>query len=321
VTTARAHPNIALVKYWGNRDESLRLPANGSISLSLDSLSVVCRVEFRAELDEDLVTINGQGADPSARERTTRHVDLIRARGALSLRAEVTSTANFPMGAGLASSAAAFAALTLAAATAAGLTLSPDELSRLARRGSGSACRSIFGGYVEWPSQGGDAESYAHQLASPEHWRLVDLIAVVGEQHKATGSTSGHALAATSPLQAARLADAARRLDLCRAAVLQRDFPALSAIVEQDSNLMHAVMLTSTPALQYWLPATLLVMEAVRRWRAEGLSVCYTVDAGPNVHCLCLPDAAPEVLRRLSAFPDVLRVLAAGPGPAAALVD
>lgn len=321
MTTARAHPNIALIKYWGNHDESLRLPANGSISMTLDTLSVECRVEFRPELGQDNVLINGRAADLTARERTSRHLDLIRGRAAISSRADVSSTANFPIGAGLASSAAAFSALTLAAATAAGLALSPTELSRLARRGSGSACRSIFGGFVEWPSQGGDAQSFARQLAGPDHWRLLDLIAIVGEQHKSTGSTSGHALAATSPLQAARVADTPRRLDLCRSAVLQRDFPALAAIVEQDSNLMHAVMLTSTPALQYWLPTTLDLMGEIPRWRAEGLAVCFTVDAGPNVHCLCLPEAAPEAQRRLSAIPGVQRVLAAGPGPAAALID
>jgi diphosphomevalonate decarboxylase len=321
MSSARAHPNIALIKYWGNRDEALRLPSNGSISLTLDSLTIETAVDFSPDLAEDTAVIDRAPAPSDALRRISRHLDSIRSLAHISTRAAVSSTSNFPMGAGLASSAAAYAALTLAAASAAGLSLASDQLSRLARRGSGSACRSIFGGYVEWLSGGSDDESFAHPLAPPDHWRVLDLIAIVSEEHKATGSTSGHALASTSPLQAARVADTPRRLDICRTAISQRDFPALAEIVELDSNLLHAVMLTSRPALQYWLPATLTLMDAIRRWRADGLAVCYTIDAGPNVHCLCLPDDASHLLRLISSLPGVHRVLSAGPGPAAALVD
>jgi diphosphomevalonate decarboxylase len=321
MSTAQAHPNIALIKYWGNRDDDLRLPSNGSISLTLDTLTVETSVTFLPELRADDITLNGEPASPESASRITRHLDLVRALADSTTHASIVSRSNFPMGAGIASSAAAYAALTVAAAAAAGLRLTPQDLSRLARRGSGSASRSIFGGYVEWPAGGDDATSYARPLAPAEPWRLIDLVAIVSEEHKTTGSTSGHTLAATSPLQAARVQDTPRRLDACRAAILDRDFPSLARIVEIDSNLLHAVMLTSEPPLQYWHPATLSIMDAVRRWRAQGLGVCYTIDAGPNVHCLCLPGDAPALLMRLSAIPGVQRVLTAGPGPGAALLD
>ena len=178
--------------------------------------------------------------------------------------AAVESKNNFPIGAGIASSASAFAALSLAASTAAGLMLSERELSRLARSGSGSACRSIPGGFVEWQAGSRDEDSYAFTIAPPEHWELVDCIVIVSQAHKAVGSTAGHALALTSPIQPARVADAPRRLEICRQAILERDFQAFAEIIELDSNLMHAIMITSTPPLLYWQPATLAVMRLVQ---------------------------------------------------------
>jgi diphosphomevalonate decarboxylase len=148
----------------------------------------------------------------------------------------------------------------------------------------------------------------------------VDVIAVVSQKHKATGSTGGHALAGTSPLQAARVASAPERLARCREALLARDFARLAEVVEADSNIMHAVMLTSTPPLFYWEPITLAIMKSVRRWRAEGLPVCYTIDAGPNVHCLCPREHAAEVERRLRENLDVSRLLVARPGGPARIV-
>jgi diphosphomevalonate decarboxylase len=230
------------------------------------------------------------------------------------MRAEVVSENNFPTGAGIASSASAFAALTLAASKAAGLDLPDAELSRLARRGSGSACRSIPGGFVEWQPGTGDEDSFAVSIAAPDHWPLVDCVAVISAGHKATGSTEGHALAETSPLQEARVADAPRRLEVSREAILKCDFESLAETIESDSNLMHAVMMTSRPALFYWEPVTLLVMDMVRTWRKEGLPVAYTIDAGPNVHVICLKERADDVREKLSVLQGVSRVLTAGTG-------
>jgi diphosphomevalonate decarboxylase len=167
----------------------------------------------------------------------------------------------------------------------------------------------------------GDQDSYAISIAPARHWDLVDCVAVVSSEHKATGSTEGHALAGTSPLQAARVADAPRRLDSCRTALLKRDFAALADIVELDSDIMHAVMMTSHPALFYWQPATLTVMQAVRDARAKGLPACYTIDAGPNVHVLTEKDSAKQIADLLQAVPGVREVLTAPVGGPARLVE
>ncbi len=319
--TAIANANIALIKYWGNRDEKLRLPANPSLSMNLAGLGTETTVEFNDGWDHDELFIGGEPQSGPARERVVAQLDVVRARAGLALRARVSSRNNFPSGTGIASSASAFAALTLAAAEAAGLKLSEPELSALARLGSGSAARSIPGGFVEWVmgEDGQPDTSCAYTIAPPEHWDLTDVIAVVSQNQKSVGSTSGHALARTSPLQAARVATASDRLASCREALLGKDFPRLADIVEADSNLMHAVMITSSPPLLYWEPITIAIMKSVRRWRSEGLPVCFTIDAGPNVHCLCPADVAPEVHRRLHDNLDVKRVLVAGPGGPACL--
>jgi diphosphomevalonate decarboxylase len=318
--TAQAHPNIAFIKYWGNRDDALRLPANGSISMNLEGLFTRTLVSFQPSSALDEFVLNGREMTGHPLERVTALLDLVRAKAGLKHRAEVVSENNFPTGAGIASSASAFAALALAASKAAGLELPEAELSRLARRGSGSACRSVPGGIVEWLSGMGDEDSFAVSISPPDHWALADCIAIVSAEHKPTGSTEGHALAGTSPLQNARVADAPRRLEACRAAILNRDFNMLAEIIEHDSNLMHAVMMTSHPALFYWEPATLRVMDAVRAWRKDGLPAAYTIDAGPNVHVICASEALQDIRDRLSALPGVSRVLVAGVGGAAQVV-
>jgi diphosphomevalonate decarboxylase len=319
--TAIANSNIAFIKYWGNRDEKLRLPANPSLSMNLAGLETETTVEFNEGWERDEVTIGGEPQTGPARERAVAHLDIIRARAGLALHARVESRSNFPTGTGLASSASAFAALTLAGSAAAGLSLGESELSGLARLGSGSAARSVPGGFVEWTTgeDGRPETSFAHSIAPADHWGLVDVIAVASQRPKAVGSTGGHALAKTSPLQNARVLTVLDRLARCRDAILAKDFARFADVVEADSNMMHAVMLTSTPPLIYWEPITLAIMKAVRRWRSEDLPVCYTIDAGPNVHCLCPTDAAPEVERRLRNNLDVNHILVAAPGGPARL--
>lgn len=319
--TAVAFANIAFIKYWGNRDNTLRLPMNGSISMNLDGLSTRTTVSFQPSLPFDQLIINGREVTGPGLDRVAYILDIIRGMARIHERAEVLTENNFPSGAGIASSASAFAALALAGSKAAGLNLTEPELSRLARRGSGSASRSIPSGFVEWQVGTTDEDSYAFSIAEPNHWKLADCVAIVSASHKKTGSTEGHALAPTSPLQAARVADAPRRLDLCRSAILNRDFEAFASIVELDSDMMHSVMMTSTPALHYWQPASLSVMDAVRHWRGEGLPVCYTVDAGPNVHVIC-PEAEIQVVdKKLREIPGVSDVLAAKVGGAAKIVN
>ncbi len=198
------------------------------------------------------------------------------------------------------------------------MKLGPEELSRIARRGSGSAARSIFGGFVELFAGDGDETSFAQQLAPASHWEMIDLVVLVDENIKHTGSSHGHSLAPSSPLQQGRVADTPRRLERCRSAIAARDFSALATIVEQDSDMMHGVMMTSEPSLHFWNSGTVEVMALVRKLRKEGVAVCYTIDAGPNVHCLCLPESENKLLDSLHNLP--WKVLRAQPGEAARLV-
>jgi len=321
--TAVACANIAFIKYWGNRNHDLRLPANGSISMNLAGLETRTRViwDLERKAGQDSLAINASNVTGPGLQRAIDFLDLVRQLSGIDGNADVISQNNFPAGAGIASSAAAFAALALAATKAAGLDLSGSELSHLARRGSGSACRSIPGGFVEWQVGTGDHDSFATSIASPEHWPLVDCVAILSTEHKPTGSTEGHALAGTSPLQAARVADAPRRLEICRQAIRQRDFEKLADIVELDSNLMHAVMQTSSPPLLYWLPETVAIMQAVRDWRRTGLPVCYTIDAGPNVHVICEAASAEETAAKLASLPGVREVRQAPVGGKARLIE
>ena len=320
-STAQAFANIAFIKYWGNRDNTLRLPANGSISMNLDELYTRTTVSFQPSLPYDELIINGHEVMGAGLDRISYILDIIRGMANIDERAEVMSENNFPSGAGIASSASAFAALALAGSKAAGLSLSEPELSRLARRGSGSAARSIPSGFVEWQAGTDDKDSFAFSIAGPDHWDLVDCVAIVSASHKKTGSTEGHGIAWTSPLQAARVADAPRRLEICRKAILERDFDTFASIVEIDSDMMHAVMMTSTPALHYWKPASLDVMNYAREWRENGIPVCYTVDAGPNVHVICPAAQADLVEKRLREIQGVQKVLVARAGGAAKLVS
>ena len=318
--TAVACPNIAFIKYWGNRNQTLRIPANGSLSMNLEGLYTLTTVKFDPKFPSDVLTLNKAPTSGGALSRVSDLLERVRRQAKFNTYAEVTSENNFPTGSGIASSASAFSALALAASKAAGLDLNEKDLSILARTGSGSAARSIPGGFVEWQPGNGHRSSYAFTIAPPDHWGLADLIAVISKEHKATGSTSGHALADSSPLQAARVSDAPRRLAICRRALLDRDFEKFAEVVELDSNIMHAVMQTSSPPLLYWQPATVAVMNAVRSWRKAGLPVCYTIDAGPNVHVITQKEEYGKVQRLLEDIPGVKDALRAFPGGPAKLI-
>jgi diphosphomevalonate decarboxylase len=319
--SAVAHPNIALIKYWGDLDPGLHIPANGSISMNLAELSTRTTVSFDPSLLQDELILNGEPILGTALDRVSMYLNRVRKLARISTFARVDSQNNFPIAAGIASSASGFAALSLAASRAAGLSLAKKDLSRLARTGSGSACRSIPSGFVEWQAGHADSDSYAVSIASPQHWDLVDCIALVSEEEKPISSSVGHSLAYTSLLQPARVEDAPRRLSLCREAILKRDFDKFAEVVELDCNLMHAVMMTSSPPLFYWLPATLVIIQAVQTWRKEGLAVCYTIDAGPNVHVLCPGKPLERIVKRLRNLPGVIQVLTAHPGGATRLEE
>jgi diphosphomevalonate decarboxylase len=319
--TALAHPNIAFIKYWGNRNDDLRLPANGSISMNLEGLETRTTVYFDESLRVDGLQIDDAPAGGESLERVKRVLDEVRHLAGMQMFATVYSQNNFPLGVGIASSASGFAALALSASRAAGLDMNVSSLSRLARLGSGSACRSMPGGFVEWVIGTGDLDSFAASIAPPGYWDLQDCIVILSSEPKTIGSSLGHQLAVTSPFQAARIADTPRRLSICRKSILDRDFNSFAAIIEEDSDLMHLVMRTSCPPLLYWQAESLAVMQAVRVARAAGLHACYTVDAGPNVHIICEAAVSGEVVKLVEHLPRVREVRLAKAGGPARLVE
>ncbi len=282
--------------------------------MNLGDLTTRTMVTYDSSLPRDTFDLNGIRQSGAALQRVSQHLNLIRGIRGFSAPAHIFSESNFPAGAGLASSAAAFAALTVAAVRAAGIEMTEKDLSRLARRGSGSAARSIPAGFVEWFRGDTDADSYAISIAPADHWELMDCIVILDSNHKATGSTEGHRLAQSSPLQQARVKDCDRRLKNCRDAIRHKDFDALSKVIELDSNVLHAVAMTSNPPVFYWLPATIEVMQAVVNWRQAGLPVAYTIDAGPNVHVICETSSFTRVQEKLTSQPGVQSVLCSTTG-------
>jgi len=319
---AQAQPNIALIKYWGKRDLALNLPVVGSLSITLDTLWTRTEVHFDDTLAADSMILNGK-LDPKQLKRTTACLDLLRARAGISTRAAVTSTNNFPTGAGLASSASGFAAMVLAGDAALGLNLTPAEQSVLARRCSGSAARSIFGGYVEWAhgEQADGLDSVATPLLAAEAWPLSVAVAITSTAEKAIGSTEGmNRTADTSPYQQAWIDSQDDDLAEARAAIAARDFERLADISEHSCLKMHALALAAKPGLLYWNAATVAAMHVVRGLRAQGVPVFFTIDAGPQLKAVCLPSAATAVAAALREVPGVLNVVETGLGGAARLI-
>lgn len=316
--TARAHANIALAKYWGKADIARNLPAVPSLSLTLSGMRTTTEVAFLPELQADELYLSGAAQVGKPRERVTRLLDAVRALSRSATFARVRSHNDFPTAAGLASSASGFAALALAATRAAGLSSSLEVVSGLARAASASAARSLFGGFVEL-ALGADS---AARVAAADYFPLCMLVAVTTESAKETGSTDGmQHTAATSPYYAAWLDDAPRLFDEVKTAVLGRDFERLAPAVEQSALMMHASMLAARPALLYFRPATLALIEHVRGLRRAGTAACFTIDAGPHVKVLVEPGDAGRVQSELAGVPGVLRVLSSTIGPDASLLD
>ena len=319
--TAEANSNIAFIKYWGNRDGALRIPLNNSISMNLDHATTTTTVAFAAHLGADTITIGGAETRGAARERVVAHLDRVRAIAKIETRARVQSQNDFPMGAGIASSASAFAALSLAATRAAGLQFGERELSILARQGSGSAARSIPGGFVEWYAGADSASSFAASIAPPEHWALRDVIAIVSTEEKKVGSTDGHAAALSSHFLAERLRTLPNRLERVHRAIFAKDLSALGPAIEEDAVELHMMAMTSLPPIFYWTPAMVRVIQAAHHWRTEGLGVYFTLDAGPNVHLICEAKDANQVAALVQKIEGVQQIIVNAPGSAARLSD
>lgn len=317
--TAIAHPNIALIKYWGKRDVGRNLPAVGSLSVTLEAMRSRTTVAFDARCSHDRFTLNGR-EDAGTARRVTACLDLLRRESGVPHGALVTSDNDFPTGAGLASSASGFAALVTAASAALRLRLSPGQLGEIARIGSGSAPRSLFGGFAVMRNRP-DGSVACEPCLDPEAWPLEVVIAITAVGPKAVGSREGMLLGqATSPFYAEWVRTHEADLTAALEHVRRRDFGALADLAEHNCLKMHAVMMTSRPPLRYWMPATLGCIQVVRDLRGAGVPVFFTVDAGPQVKAVCAPGAAARVKEALGAVPGVSRVITSRLGPGARVV-
>ena len=313
---ARAGPNIALIKYWGKKDTARNLPAVGSISVTLDDLFTEMRVELDDGLDSDVLEVNSERRD-ELRQRVSTCLDSV--LGPSRSRARVSSQSNFPIAAGLASSASSFAALVVAAAAAGGLDSSRAELAQLAGLASGSAARSLYGGLVELSLV--DDRIIVDTLLNEQEWPLRIVAAVTESSAKPVGSTEAMEISRrTSPFYTRWVEEQAADLSLAREAIDARDFAALGTVAEHNCLKMHSLMWTSRPPVVYWNTATLACLSRIRDLQEDGVAVFFTMDAGPQVKAICLPDGEAPVREALSTVDGVQAVHACGVGQGASLV-
>jgi len=318
--TAVAPSNIAFIKYWGKKDEVLRLPENGSISMNLNGLITTTTVEFSPLYKEDSIEINGT-KEPNEENRAIVHLDRVRTLAKITEKARVVTKNNFPTGTGLSSSASGFAALTLAATHAIGLDLSERDLSILARQGSGSACRSIPDGITEWLDGNTSASSYAESLYGSTYWDLCDVVAVVSVGKKDIATSTGMKLAGKSPFFQTRLSHMKAKISACKKALAEKNFQKLGELIEAEALELHAIMLTSTPSLIYWTPGTLHIMKLCKVWRSEGIPVYFTVNTGQDIHLICEKPSVEFLKKKLSEIEEVKTIIVNSSAPGAHLID
>lgn len=322
VGIARAHTNIALIKYWGKRDRDLFLPMNSSLSLTLDAFYTDTRVIFDDSLSADVFYLNKEKQSSKELEKISQFLDLFREYTGEKGFVCVESLNFVPTAAGLASSASAFAALALATATALGLEMSREELSTFARRGSGSSTRSLFGGFVEWDMGTGSADSMAHPVDDAA-WNIGMIILAVDTGKKKIASRVGmeHAVQ-TSPFYPMWVETAAQDLQEMKAAIIQQDFERLGQITEHNGMKMHATTLSANPPFTYWTAATMKAQAAVRQVREEfGVPAYMTMDAGPNVKVLCRASDMGRLVKGLKEYLPAEQVLTSLSGPGAYILS
>lgn len=315
--SAKAHTNIALIKYWGKADEDLIIPMNNSLSLTLDAFYTETTVTFSEELTTDIFYLDDVLQDEAGTTKISRFLDLVRQKADCPLFAEVKSYNHVPTAAGLASSASGLAALTAACNQALQLNLSDKDLSRLARRGSGSACRSIFPGFVEWQKGTNDETSFAEPVPS-SGWEdeLAMIFILINDQEKDVSSRDGmRRTVETSAFYPGWLQTTPQDLASAKIAIHAQDFNKLGAITENNALKMHGTTLAAVPPFTYWSPDSLKAMNAVKKIRATGLACYFTMDAGPNVKVLCQKKDVAKIEAELAKYFEKEQLITAFSGP------
>lgn len=311
----RAYTNIALIKYWGKKDTTWMLPQNNSLSLTLDAFYTDTQVEFNEKFTADELWIDGQKQDTRALKKAQIILDLVRTRAQTDLKAKISSINHVPTAAGLASSASGLSALAGAASDALHLNLTATELSRLARRGSGSACRSIFGGFVEWEQGQDDESSYAFPIDATD-WDLAMLFIIVDSEKKEISSTQGmQHVVETSPYYEAWKSSTSKDLVAMKQAIQEKNFAKMGQLAEHSALKMHALNLSAQPAFNYWTPQSITAMNQVKALRKAGFSVYFTMDAGPNVKTICKASEIDAIYEKLRANYQAPQLIKAYPGP------
>lgn len=335
VYRATAPSNIAFLKYWGKRPDGRQWPANNSLSMTLSKARTQTDA-YLAPYKDHTIRLSQNAVDRASAsgKKIYGHLDFLADRFGFSDKLGIETINTFPIGCGIASSASGLAALTIAALAAwtqsdsfAQLVdkgFDMEKLAHLARLGSGSAGRSLFGGYVHWEA-GGDAESQKiNPVFSDKHWSLSDVIVIVSEEEKKISSSEGHAYAWSSPLFAARLSGLAERETAMLAAIKRRDIHALGPLLEHDALEMHSIMVSMTPPACYLTARSNELISWVRQLRqTQNIPVYFTVDAGPNLHLICETSEVPRLLTYLEEVvpADQILVDGVGEGPTLRLAE
>lgn len=312
---ARAHTNIALLKYWGKINSDLILPANDSISLTLDKFYTDTEVTFSDEYTSNLFYLNHQLIDVKKMQRINRVLEAVKSEFGYQGFAKIESENHVPTAAGLASSASGMAALAGAAVSALGSHTDLTNLSRLARLGSGSASRSVFGGIVHWHRGYDHQSSFAEQIVSEDQIDLNMVTIVIDRRQKKVKSTLGmQHTASTSPFYPAWVEATNQAIPEMISAVQNNDFTKIGELAEHSAAMMHATTLSSKPAFTYFAPETIQAVKLVEQLRESGIECYYTIDAGPNVKVLCQSKNITRVKRFFASYFDQDQLVVAKPG-------
>jgi diphosphomevalonate decarboxylase len=322
-TTAIAHSNIALIKYWGKSDHKLNIPATDSISITLKELFTKTRIESENITNSNQVWLNHKVANQNQKERIFKFLEILNFENRIQSKFKIISENNFPTGAGLASSASGFAALALVAAKSAGLNLTPFELSELARKGSGSAARSIFGGFVHMHrgEEKNGMDAVAEQIYDENYWDLRLLILITSMQEKDIGSTEGMNLTSdTSPYYERWVQSSVGDIGEMKKAIEKKDFEKVGELTEFSCLKMHALAMSANPGLIYWNEYTVKLINKVRALRKKGLGVFFTIDAGPQVKVLCQAKDVKKVKSHFNSETGIEKIIETAIGPSAYIV-
>lgn len=317
----RAHTNIAFIKYWGKENEELIIPQNNSLSLTLDAFYTDTKVTFDEDLNADILYIDDEIQDEKALKKAQVILDLVRERAGIDLPAKIESKNFVPTAAGLASSASGLAALAGAASLAAGLELTDTELSRLARRGSGSASRSIYGGFAEWQKGTSDEDSVAVPV-DDANWDIGMIFIVVDDKRKDISSTEGMRLVVeTSPYYDGWVSSSIEDLADIKVAIQEQDVVKTGEIAERSAMKMHALNLSANPPFNYWSPDSIIAMRQVTALREQGYPAYITMDAGPNVKIICKASQIDEIYTILRDTYREDQLVKALPGPGIQILE